>query len=32
MNFGLHRHSGAVRQDRTRNLEIPGSVPRTAPE
>jgi hypothetical protein len=27
-----HRHSGAMRQHRTRNLEIPGLVLRTIPE
>jgi hypothetical protein len=28
----LHRHSGLVRQHQTRNLEIPGSMLRIAPE
>jgi hypothetical protein len=31
--IGLNvRHSGMVRQDQTRNLEIPGSMLRIAPE
>jgi hypothetical protein len=28
----IHRHSGMVREHQTRNLEIPGSMRRIAPE
>jgi len=31
-NRRLDRHSGMVRQHQTRNLEIPGSMLRIAPE
>ncbi len=31
-DLNVSRHSGMVRQHQTRNLEIPGSVLRTAPE
>jgi hypothetical protein len=32
MSLFLRRHSGMVRQHQTRNLEIPGSMLRIAPE
>jgi hypothetical protein len=32
MTMRARRHSGMVRKHQTRNLEIPGSVLRTAPE
>jgi len=30
--MGMERHSGMVRKHQTRNLEIPGSMLRIAPE